>query len=40
VLAIGTRGHGRAHLFGSAAGELARTSRIPVLLVGDGKTST
>jgi nucleotide-binding universal stress UspA family protein len=37
LLAIGTRGHG---LFGSAASELARTGKIPVLLVGDGKTWT
>jgi nucleotide-binding universal stress UspA family protein len=40
LLAVGMRGHGRAYLFGSAAGELVRTSKIPVLLVGDGKTST
>jgi nucleotide-binding universal stress UspA family protein len=39
-LVPGRRGHSRAHLVGSAAGELARTSRIPVLVVGDGKTST
>lgn len=36
VLAIGTRGAGRARLFGSAASELARTSKVPVLLVGAG----
>lgn len=40
VLAIGTRGTGRAHLFGSAASELARNSPVPVLLVSapDGAT--
>lgn len=36
LVAIGTRGRGRAHLFGSTATELARTSKVPVLLVGDG----
>jgi nucleotide-binding universal stress UspA family protein len=36
LVAIGTRGRGGAHLFGSTAAELARTSKIPVLLVGDG----
>lgn len=36
LLAIGTRGSGRARLFGSAASELARTSKVPVLLVGPG----
>ncbi|HEX2064145.1 MAG TPA: universal stress protein [Acidimicrobiales bacterium] len=36
LLAVGTRGSGRAHLFGSAASELARTSKVPVLLVGPG----
>lgn len=36
LLAIGTRGAGHARLFGSAASELARTSKVPVLLVGPG----
>ncbi len=36
LLAAGTRGAGKAHLFGSAATGLARTSKIPVLLVGPG----
>ena len=34
LLAIGTKGAGHAHLFGSAATELARTSKLPVLLAG------
>ena len=36
LVAAGTRGAGRAHLFGSAATELSRTSKVPVLLVGPG----
>ena len=36
LVAVGTRGAGRAHLFGSAASELARASKVPVLLVGPG----
>ena len=36
LVAVGTRGAGRAHLFGSAASELARSSKVPVLLVGAG----
>lgn len=36
IVVAGTRGSGHAHLFGSAAGELARTSKVPVLLVGPG----
>ena len=36
LLVIGTKGAGRAHLFGSAASELARNSKVPVLLVGSG----
>ena len=39
VLVIGTKGAGRAHLFGSAASELARSSKVPVLLVGSGARS-
>lgn len=34
LVAIGTRGAGRSHLFGSAASELARDCKVPVLLVG------
>lgn len=34
LLAVGTTGQGRAHLFGSAAAELARESDVPVLLCG------
>jgi len=34
LLVIGTRGSGHAHLFGSAASSLARSSKVPVLLVG------
>ena len=32
LLAVGTTGQGHAHLFGSAAAELARHSDVPVLL--------
>jgi nucleotide-binding universal stress UspA family protein len=39
VLVTGTRGRGRAHLFGSAASDLARSSKVPVLLVGAGARS-
>lgn len=39
VLAIGTRGAG-GHLFGSAASELAKSVRVPVLLVGPPASST
>ena len=38
LLAVGTRGTGHAHLFGSAASELARSSKVPVLLTGPGGT--
>jgi nucleotide-binding universal stress UspA family protein len=34
LIAIGSTGQGHAHLFGSAAKELARTSPVPVLLGG------
>lgn len=34
MLAVGTTGRGRAHLFGSAAKELAHRSAVPVLLAG------
>ena len=33
LLAIGTRGKGRAHLFGSTAAELSKMSAIPLLMV-------
>jgi nucleotide-binding universal stress UspA family protein len=38
LLAIGTTGHGHAHLFGSAAKELAHRSTVPVLLAGQAAT--
>ncbi len=34
VLAIGARGRGRAHMFGSVAAELSRTSPVPLLVCG------
>lgn len=34
VLAVGTTGAGHAHLFGSAASQLAGNSKVPVLLAG------
>lgn len=37
LLAAGTRGAGHAHLFGSTAGDLARGSKVPILLVGPGR---
>lgn len=36
LVVAGTRGAGRARLFGSAAAELARSNQVPVLLVGAG----
>jgi nucleotide-binding universal stress UspA family protein len=36
VLAVGTMGAGRAHLFGSTASHLARHSKVPVLMTGSG----
>jgi nucleotide-binding universal stress UspA family protein len=38
VLVVGTTGAGRAHLFGSAARELAHHSPVPVLLTGPPST--
>lgn len=38
LLVVGTTGTGRAHLFGSAAKELARNSPVPVLLTGQRRS--
>lgn len=39
LLAVGTTGAGRAHLFGSAARRLAGQSKVPVLLTGQARRS-